>query len=474
MDGYLALLQWLSLAERELILFAGVFFLLGAADELAIDAVWLWLRVTGRGGTPRIARRDLAHQPLRGPAAVLIPAWQEDAVIAATVAHALAVWPQDQLRIYVGCYRNDAATIEAILHGAGNDRRLRLVIHDRAGPTTKADCLTRLYAALEADEQRNGTPCRMVVLHDAEDMVDPAALALLDQALDHADFVQLPVLPAPQPRSRWVGSHYCEEFAEAHGKGMVVRDALGAGLPAAGIGCAFARPLLAHIARQRGQDAPFSVESLTEDYELGLAIKAAGGRSRFLRVRGEDGQLVATRACFPDRLDIAVRQKARWVHGIALQGWDRLGWTGNGVECWMRLRDRRGPINALVLFTGYVLLVLGGVLGLAHALGAPRLWIGDPLVQVLLWANLASFAWRALMRLAFTTREYGLAEGCRAVLRVPLANVIAIIAGRRALAAYVRTLAGHAPRWDKTHHHAHPAAMRLTEQLARQRTGRPA
>jgi adsorption protein B len=30
-------LQWLALVEHELLLFAGVFFLVGAADELAID-----------------------------------------------------------------------------------------------------------------------------------------------------------------------------------------------------------------------------------------------------------------------------------------------------------------------------------------------------------------------------------------------------------------------------------------------------
>lgn len=459
MLGNWALLEWLALAERELILFAGVFFLLSALDELAMDGTWAWLRLTGRINRRRVNRADLARQPLRGPAAVLIPAWQEADVIAATIRHALAVWPQDALRLYVGVYCNDAATIEAILHGAGNDRRLRLVIHDRAGPTTKADCLNRLYAAMAADERRTGLACRMVLMQDAEDMVDPAALALLDQALDDAEFVQLPVLPAPQVRSRWIGSHYCEEFAEAHGKGMVVRDALGTGLPAAGVGCAFARPLLARIAALRGQDGPFSVESLTEDYELGLGIHAAGGRSRFLRVRGEDGHLVATRACFPDQLEAAVRQKARWVHGIALQGWDRLGWTGNVLDCWMRLRDRRGPINALVLFTGYALLVLSGVLTTVQGLGAQRPWIDDPLVRMLLLANLASFAWRALMRLVFTTREYGLAEGCRALLRVPLANIIAIMAGRRALVAYIRTLAGAPPQWDKTAHHAHPAAM---------------
>ncbi len=55
----------------------------------------------------------------------------------------------------------------------------------------------------------------MVVINDAEDMVDPAGLAMLDVAMDDADLVQLPVLPVPQPHSPWIGSQYCEEFAES-------------------------------------------------------------------------------------------------------------------------------------------------------------------------------------------------------------------------------------------------------------------
>ena len=38
---------------------------------------------------------------------------------------------------------------------------------------------------------------RMIVVHDAEDMVDPAALNLLDSHIGRADLVQLPVLPHP-------------------------------------------------------------------------------------------------------------------------------------------------------------------------------------------------------------------------------------------------------------------------------------
>ena len=452
-------LTWLVLVEHELLLFSAVFFLIGALDELVVDLLWIWLRLTGRAASGRIDRREACERALDGPAAVLIPAWHEEQVIGFTVAHALVAWPQPELRLYVGCYRNDPATAEAVMRGAGDDSRVRLVVVDRDGPTTKADCLNTVYAVLEDDERRCGRDFRLVVLHDAEDMVDSAALGLLDRAVDEADFVQLPVLPEAQRASRWIGSHYCEEFVEQHGRVMVVREALSAGLPAAGVGCAFDRAMLGRIAREMGGSGPFSVESLTEDYELGLRVKALGGRSRFLRARGEDGQLVATRACFPARFDQAVRQKARWMHGIALQGWDRLGWEGGLGEWWMRLRDRRGPMSALVLSIGYLVVLGGALLAAAAVLGFERGWELDFWLASLILANTAAFVWRAMMRFAFTAREYGWAEGLRAVGRIPVSNAIAIFAGRRALVAYVRTLCGEQPRWDKTSHDALPAAM---------------
>ena len=450
-------LDWLALVEHELLLFAGFFFLLGAIDEIAMDIAWFWLRFTKRVETPVLSRRDIHHRQLTGRAAVLIPAWQEAQVIADTLTHALTVWPQKDLRLYVGVYRNDSATLEAAVRGIQGDNRVRIVVHDRDGPSTKADCLNRLYEALQQDELREGRQARMVLLQDAEDMVDAASLALLDRAIGTSHFVQLPVLPMPQEKSRWIGSHYCEEFAEAHSKAMVVRDALGASLPAAGVGCAFERQMLADIAFKTGRNAPFDEDSLTEDYELGVKVAAMGGRSRFLRVRGENGQLIATRAYFPSHLGAAVRQKARWMHGIALQGWDRLGWAGGPGEWWMRWRDRRGPLSALVLFSGYALMVLGLVLTGLHLAGIGNAWQPSVLLQVLVTLNLASFAWRGLMRFAFTRAEFGWREGLRAVLRIPMANIISIMAGYRALFAYGKTLRGSAPLWDKTAHDTHPA-----------------
>lgn len=459
-SGVLAALDWLLAFERELLAFAAFWFCVGLADEVALDLSWLWLRLTGRAKTQRL-RPDYGKGPLTGPAAVLIPAFEESRVIGTTIAHMLKVWPQQSLRIYVGCYANDAATLAAASDGAGDDPRVRLVVHGAHGPTTKADCLNRLYAALCADEARGGTRFASVLLHDAEDMVHPCALEAIDTELTRHDFVQVPVRPELQNRSRWIAGHYADEFTESHAKAMVVRDCLGAALPAAGVGCGLSRAALARLAQNRaaeGQAGPFSPEALTEDYELGLELSREGRGSRFLRMRDADGALVATRSYFPGKLAPAVRQKTRWVHGIAFQGWERMGWSARPVELWMALRDRRGPLTALVLAVAYLLLLVDGVLIAAEWAG----WQGaaplSPVLRAMLIVSFAGFAWRAALRMAFTAREYGLAEGLRAVLRIPVGNVIAIMAGRRALGAYLRSLRTGRIAWDKTAHELHPAA----------------
>ncbi len=477
--------QWLAVVQHELLLFAGVIFLIGALDDLALDFTWLWLRVKGRAKTPVVSRAELQGRQLKGRTAVFIPAWQEAAVIGDTIAHMLGVWPQDELRLYVGIYRNDPETIQAAIRGARGDARLRLVIHDRAGPTTKADCLNRLYEAMRDDERRLGSPFSSVLFHDAEDMVDPGGLGLLEGAIaGGADFAQLPVEPLPQEGRNWLGSHYCEEFAEAHGKAMVVRSELGAALPAAGVGCAVSRRSLQILSRRRLDRKPFEPDSLTEDYELGLAIAEDGGICRFVRARAEDDLLIATRAYFPSGLETIIRQKTRWVHGIALQGWDRTGWGAGALELWMRARDRRGPLTALVLALGYSLLALISLFWIAVALGWADHAPVTPLLAALLMANFVMFVWRSAWRFVFTARNYGVREGLLAVLRIPVTNVVAIMAGHRAISAYARNLSGRAIEWDKTPHSTHPARASLPNpasplaerqgQFARQLMGRPA
>jgi len=462
MDGAVhTLAQGLVLFERELLMFALFWLLIGMVDELVVDAVWFCLRLNPAHHTRRLAH-DAGGRALHGRIAVFIACWQEAAVIGATVTQMLNTWREDGYVLYVGCYGNDPETVAAVIATVGHDPRLRVVIHDRYGPTTKADCLNRIYAALCADEERSGCRFHGIILHDSEDMVHPLELTLMDRALFEVDFVQLPVRPELPEGRRWVAGHYADEFAEAHARMLVVRDALGAGLPAAGVSCGFSREMLARIGviREReGDFGPFASECFTEDYELGLLITRLGGRSQFLRCRDADGHLIGTRSYFPNTLGTAVRQKTRWIHGISLQGWDRLGWGGGFVERWMALRDRRGPLIAVVLLAAYMLIVVEGMLGLMrwhYGPAMPVITAAPAWLRYGMIACMMGSVWRAAMRFMFTAREYGLREGVLAVLRMPLANIVMIMAGRRAVMAYCRSLAGGHVGWDKTEHVAGP------------------
>jgi bacteriophage N4 adsorption protein B len=243
-------------------------------------------------------------------------------------------------------------------------------------------------------------------------------------------------------------------MAEAHAKTLVVRQALGAGLPLAGVGCAIRRDVLARIAEARG-GSPFDATSLTEDYELGLTIGAMGGRVCLARIpEAPGGPPIAVRAYFPDTLAAAVRQKGRWLTGIALAGWDRTGWRPalHPGDHWMRTRDRRVTLALPVLAIAYATLLLWSVSLLVHAAIKSPPPVLDPLVRTLLWANFALVGWRLLVRAAFVHRAYGLREACWSVPRVLVGNYIALFAARRAIGLYVRMLLGAPPRWDKTDH----------------------
>jgi adsorption protein B len=269
--------------------------------------------------------------------------------------HCVLQWGNVGYRLYVGCYANDDATIAAA--SSFQDPKIRLVIGATHGPTTKAGCLNVLYRAMVDDEERSGTRFEAVLLHDAEDLVHPDELRVHAALGERFSLIQIPVLPLRQPGSRWVSGHYLDEFAEAHSRDMVVREAIGAALPSAGVGCSIRRSALADIAASRG-GLPFAEDSLTEDYELGLRLGELGLTSAFVRIADSNGRIVATQAHFPATLPAAVRQKNRWTIGIALAGWDRVGWRGNIFECWMRLRDRRAPLAAMLLLCAYGALVL--------------------------------------------------------------------------------------------------------------------
>jgi len=436
----------------ELALFSGVGFFIFALNDLAVDLIYfgrrIWRSATVYRRFPRAFAATMADTaPDQRFIAIFVPAWDEASVIGAMLKSTLARLDYPNYRLFVGCYRNDPATTAAV--ESISDPRVQLVVVEEDGPTTKADCLNHIYDALLAYELEH-KPAAAVVLHDAEDVVHRLELSIFNSLIDRAGAIQLPVLPLPDPRSRWISGHYCDEFAEAHTKELVVREAVGASIPLAGVGCAIARDPLARVAALH-EGTPFAGGSMTEDYELGLRLGELGLKTMFVRIPATPGSraVVSSRGHFPGSFGEAIRQKARWLGGIALHGWDRLGWSGGFGERWMRMRDRRGPIAALLLFCGYSAALLWSQMWVAEALGAPMQLTIDPALATLLWINLWLLLWRIAMRALFTASDYGWLEGLLSIPRLIVGNLIAICAAARALSLYL----GKAPRvWDKTRH----------------------
>jgi adsorption protein B len=180
-----------------------------------------------------------------------------------------------------------------------------------------------------------------------------------------------------------------------------------------------------------------------------------GHRGRFVRVRASDGRLIASRGCFPGQFLASARQKARWIRGIALEGWDRLGWPRDG-QCrwpgdlaawWMVWRDRRAPLAAAVSVLAYAALLL---------LATHRL-IGSPIalprgMAWLLTATAALAVWRVLVRAWATASLYGWRQALPSIPRVLVANIILCAAAAMAVYDYMAGRFGRALVWNKTEH----------------------
>lgn len=454
------IIPWLT---HELMLFAAVGIFVIALEDLFADALWLGWRATTRLQQP--AEQGSHRASVAGTLAVFVPAWDESAVIGATLRRMLSVWQDADVRLYVAVYPNDPATAGVVDAVDDGDRIVRVTM-PHAGPTTKGDALITLWRALAADAAAGRITPAAVVLHDAEDVVHPDEPRVFRSELARAAMVQLPVRPALPAQSLFVGGHYADEFAEAHGKELPLRAALGLAFPLAGVGCAIRWDAICALAARRG-GAPFAADTLTEDYEMGLALGAFAGPGVLADAMGSDGSRVVSRGAFPITLSDAARQKGRWIAGIALAGWDRVGWHGRGAERrggagdrvarkalhrWMLWRDRRAPLAALIVLAAYIATILYGVstLGVIQGWWAPRPL--SPALTALLTLNTALLIWRLGWRSLFTARSYGWRQGMLSIPRAVVANLVAMLASWRALILFLQGNRGRAMRWDKTRH----------------------
>jgi len=439
-----------------------VLVVLGGLDDLIVDIAYLVFRFRTRAAKPFATEQDLRARKEQ-PIAVMVPAWQEAAVIGGMLDNLLRSFDYADYAVFVGVYPNDPATAKAVEAVRRRDRRIHVVTCRRSGPTSKGDCLNAIYRAAISYGSRADGPFAAYVLHDSEDVVHPLELRLFNSLIPANDMVQIPVLPLERRLRDITGGHYIDEFAEGHSKELVVRQRLMGVLPSAGVGCAFSARALEAMAGQNGGD-PFNPTSVTEDYEIGIRLSRLGMRQCFMRFpvqrtarRGKtDAGVVATREFFPGSLAAACRQKSRWQLGITFQGWQNFAWRGDLRQRYALWRDRKGHIAAHIGMLCY--LTLAGT-AFYHGIrtnfpAAPEALIarGSPTWWLLLIGTVF-FISRSLQRAAAVRRHYGWAQALLSVPRQLWGHVINFLAGARALGIFIHhKVTGRPIGWDKTSH----------------------
>jgi adsorption protein B len=444
-------------------------------DDLVIDFFYwdlTWRERWRRTVKPPPSQEMLRRHPEKR-IALMVPAWQESDVIASMVANTTNTFEYERFHIFVGCYVNDPDTIrevERVRQRFPNVHRAE-VPHD--GPTSKADCLNWLIQNIFLYEQKTGERFDVILMHDAEDVVHPFGLKTVNWFIEGQGMIQLPVLSMNRRWHRLVACHYMDEFAEVHNKDLRVRSHLARMTPSAGVATAFSREAMAALCRDNA-DQPFNTDSLTEDYDVGHRLRGLGFKSTFVRyfaktVRYREKrfgkgkvavvrkELVATKEFFPDRVQTAVRQKARWMLGISYMGWRQLGWFGDLANRYFLFRDRKALFTAPTGALAYlIVLQYFGYQGVTwifpQAARLPPL-VDRQWVWVLIQINFIFLLNRLFHRAWFTWRAHGKRYVWLTPVRVVVSNFIGFGSFMRSMRLFLtHVLTGRTIGWDKTQH----------------------
>ena len=421
-------------------------FLVSGLDDLGVDLAWVCAWVADRCTVSRRAARRLPEVAPR-PIAILVPLWHEHAVIARMLEHNLAAIRYPSYHIFAGIYANDALTEEAVASISERFSNVHLAVCPHDGPTSKADCLNWIYQHVGLYEEQNDIAFDIIVTHDAEDLIHPEELRWINAYANRFDFIQIPVLALATPFWSLTHGVYCDEFAENHLRDMVVRSTFGCFVPGAGVGTGYRREALEALARV-SSNRVFEPAALTEDYESGLRLHRLGCQQVFVPITrlGKGGRdFMAVREYFPKQWGTALRQRTRWVTGIALQGWERFGWAGSYSEIYWFWRDRKGLVSSPLGFIANAVFVYG----LATAMWT-RL---TPLAIEITSITLAFQILRMAIRMTCVAHVYGMVFALGSPLRLLYANLLNAAATVRALAHYLYArMLGIPLRWVKTEH----------------------
>ena len=264
--------------------------------------------------------------------------------------------------------------------------------------------------------------------------------------------VQLPVLPLATGLAEWTYGVYCDEFAEFQLKDVPVRQALTGFLPSNGVGTGFDRSALESALKTT---AVFSIRLPHGRLRNRVADVLCRLPADFIPVRLEKSGPVATCEYFPRRRRPAIRQRSRWVAGIALQGWERHGWNRPRHQWYWFWRDRKGlAANLLSPFANLLFVFWIGDLLAGYGLRPAWLVFHVPawLTDVFLISTAIS-AFEAGLRVHLSARIYSAGFAAAGPLRILWANLINFLATLEAFELFVKArIERRTPAWRKTEH----------------------
>lgn len=443
--------MWLDHWVAACLVPAAIWILLSGLDDLFIDLVYF---LTGRKQFSWPADSELDQAPERR-IAILVPLWREHRVIGPMLERNLSTIRYENYDVFAGVYPNDELTARAVAEKARRHPRVHLALCPHNGPTSKGDCLNWIYRRMADHEIRHGIRFEIVVVHDAEDLIHRESLRLINWFSRGHEMVQVPVLPLATGLGESTHGIYCDEFAEYQLKDIPVRQRLGGFLPSNGVGTGYGRAALERLTEAR-QGRTFDPECLTEDYETGFQLHAMGCRQVFVPIRSDAAGLVATREYFPRNFRAAVRQRSRWVTGIALQGWQRHGWRVPWRQVYWFWRDRKGLVGNLLTPAANLLCLYTAASRLWTAWSGEPWHLGShisPLLARTYVATLLIAAMQAAVRVFLSACVYGWRFAAASPWRTLWANLVNFAATAVALGQFLGARAKHrALVWRKTEH----------------------
>lgn len=208
-------------------------------DDLYVDLMYWVLKRRHKAKLPDFS--EMYDKPEK-PIAITFGAWNESGVIGRTLSFTVKNLKYKNYRIFVGVYPNDQKTIDVVSKISAQDNRIKMVINPQDGPTTKADNLNVLYAAITDFEKQFGE-FEILLVHDAEDFIHPRSLKLYNFLIGYKGYhgIQIPVVPIKSQLGNTIHRTYCDAFAETHTKDMIIRQEMGTFMPFSGTGMGFHR-----------------------------------------------------------------------------------------------------------------------------------------------------------------------------------------------------------------------------------------